>query len=148
MGKRGTTEQFLFPATPGKYEKLNMPQIICGTGGRPTGWLIPKWKSRRRTQVDDYSRKSINELPSMNSSGTGRVEPKRMSKILLLDYFASNMNCMRYLHSDIDTVDRMEILRDLRLGTSFDVLSGINLLREGPRFPEVSTRVAGFWYSG
>lgn len=122
-------------ATPGKYEKANggpvLEQVV-----RPTGLLDPEVEVRpATTQVDD----ALSEIGLRVAQGDRiliTVLTKRMAEDLT-DYLIEHGVRVRYLHSDIDTVERVEIIRDLRLG-EFDVLVGINLLREGLDMPEVS----------
>ena len=103
---------------------------------RPTGLVDPVVEVRPAThQVDDVLQE-IRERVEVNERVLITTLTKRMAE-QLTDYLADNGVKVRYLHSDIDTVERVEILRDLRLGT-FDVLVGINLLREGLDIPEVS----------
>jgi excinuclease ABC subunit B len=103
---------------------------------RPTGLVDPAVEVRPATrQVDDVLQE-IRERVEVNERVLITTLTKRMAE-QLTDYLADNGVKVRYLHSDIDTVERVEILRDLRLG-SFDVLVGINLLREGLDIPEVS----------
>lgn len=122
-------------ATPGKYEALNTGQVIEQVV-RPTGLVDPQIEIRDvRTQVDDLL-SEINIRAKINERVLVTTLTKRMSEDLT-DYLADHGVRVRYLHSDIDTVERTEIIRDLRLG-EFDVLVGINLLREGLDMPEVS----------
>ena len=103
---------------------------------RPTGLIDPELEVRSaNTQVDDV----LGEIKSRVDDGD-RVLITTLTKRMaedLTDYLDENGVRVRYLHSDIDTVERVEIIRDLRLG-AFDVLVGINLLREGLDMPEVS----------
>jgi excinuclease ABC subunit B len=122
-------------ATPADYEKRHTGQVVEQLV-RPTGLVDPEVEVRPAThQVDDV----LGEI---------RLRVERQERVLittltkrmaeqLTDYLGDNGVKVRYLHSDVDTVERVEILRDLRLGT-FDVLVGINLLREGIDLPEVS----------
>ena len=123
-------------ATPGRYELEKTGGVFVEQIIRPTGLLDPRVEVRPITdQVDDL----YGELRAVVAAG-GRalvtVMTKRMAQELT-DYYQELGLKARYLHSDIDTLERMEILRDLRLGV-FDVLIGINLLREGLDIPEVS----------
>ncbi len=122
-------------ATPGPYEEEHAQQIVEQVV-RPTGLIDPEIEVRPvATQVDDV----LSEINKRNQIGERvliTTLTKRMSEDLA-DYLTEHGVKARYLHSDIDTVERMEIIRDLRLGT-FDVLIGINLLREGLDMPEVS----------
>jgi excinuclease ABC subunit B len=103
---------------------------------RPTGLVDPQVEVRpATTQVDDVLQE-IRERVTVGERVLITTLTKRMAE-QLTDYLSDNGVKVRYLHSDIDTVERVEILRDLRLGT-FDVLVGINLLREGLDLPEVS----------
>jgi excinuclease ABC subunit B len=122
-------------ATPGKYEEEYGEQIAEQVV-RPTGLIDPEVEIRPvATQVDDVL-SEINLRADKNERVLITTLTKRMSEDLT-DYLSEHGVRVRYLHSDIDTVERMEILRDLRLG-EFDVLVGINLLREGLDMPEVS----------
>lgn len=123
-------------ATPGDYELEKSAGEVAEQVIRPTGLLDPQIEVRPvGTQVDDllseiYKRAEVNERVLVTTL------TKRMSEDLT-DYLSDHGVKVRYLHSDIDTVERMEIIRDLRAGV-FDVLVGINLLREGLDMPEVS----------
>ncbi|WP_404360287.1 excinuclease ABC subunit UvrB [Methylotuvimicrobium sp. KM1] len=122
-------------ATPGPYEKAHsgvfVEQVV-----RPTGLLDPEIEVRpATTQVDDLL-SEINKRVKVDERVLVTTLTKRMSEDLT-EYLADHDVRVRYLHSDIDTVERVEIIRDLRLG-KFDVLVGINLLREGLDIPEVS----------
>jgi excinuclease ABC subunit B len=122
-------------ATPADYEKRTAGQVVEQLV-RPTGLVDPAVEVRPATrQVDDVLQE-IRERVEVNERVLITTLTKRMAE-QLTDYLADNGVKVRYLHSDIDTVERVEILRDLRLG-SFDVLVGINLLREGLDIPEVS----------
>lgn len=122
-------------ATPGNYEQENSGQIVEQVV-RPTGLVDPLVEVRPAThQVDDVLQE-IRERVEVNERVLITTLTKRMAE-QLTDYLSDNGVKVRYLHSDVDTVERVEILRDLRLGT-FDVLVGINLLREGLDIPEVS----------
>lgn len=122
-------------ATPADYEKKNAGQVVEQLV-RPTGLIDPVVEVRPAThQVDDVLQE-IRERVKVNERVLITTLTKRMAE-QLTDYLNDNGVKVRYLHSDIDTVERVEILRDLRLGT-FDVLVGINLLREGLDIPEVS----------
>ncbi|MEX1199946.1 MAG: excinuclease ABC subunit UvrB [Methylophaga sp.] len=122
-------------ATPGKYEAANAGNIVEQVV-RPTGLVDPEVEIRPvGTQVDDLL-SEIKKRTAVNERVLVTTLTKRMSEDLT-DYLREHNVKVRYLHSDIDTVERMEILRDLRLG-EFDVLVGINLLREGLDLPEVS----------
>ncbi len=122
-------------ATPGNYEADKQGQLVQQLV-RPTGLIDPEPEIRPALhQVDDL----LTEAKARIGAGERilvTVLTKRMAEDLT-DYLADHGVKVRYLHSDIDTVERMEIIRDLRLGV-FDVLVGINLLREGLDIPEVS----------
>ena len=122
-------------ATPADYEKEHAGQVVEQLV-RPTGLIDPVVEVRPATrQVDDVLQE-IRDRVEVNERVLITTLTKRMAE-QLTDYLADNGVKVRYLHSDIETVERVEILRDLRLGT-FDVLVGINLLREGLDIPEVS----------
>jgi len=122
-------------ATPGSYEEEHS-DAIARQVVRPTGLLDPQIEVRPvATQVDDVLSEINKRLP-LNERILILTLTKRMSEDLT-DYLDEHGIRVRYLHSDIDTVERVEIIRDLRLG-EFDVLVGINLLREGLDMPEVS----------
>ena len=122
-------------ATPGPYERDRSSEIIEQLV-RPTGLVDPDVDIRPvATQVDDLL-SEIRLREQRNERVLVTTLTKRMAEDLT-DYLAEHGVKVRYLHSDIDTVERVEIIRDLRLG-SFDVLVGINLLREGLDMPEVS----------
>jgi excinuclease ABC subunit B len=122
-------------ATPAEYERQHADQVVEQVV-RPTGLVDPIIHVRpATTQVDDLMNE-ITDRVSKNERVLVTTLTKRMSE-QLTEFLSDNGVKVRYLHSDIDTVERVEILRDLRLGT-FDVLVGINLLREGLDIPEVS----------
>lgn len=122
-------------ATPGNYENAITGQVVEQVV-RPTGLVDPIVEVRpARTQVDDLLGE-IKLRVAVEERVLVTTLTKRMSEDLT-DYLAEHGIRVRYLHSDIDTVERVEIIRDLRLGV-FDVLVGINLLREGLDIPEVS----------
>lgn len=122
-------------ATPGPYE-LEHANNIAEQVVRPTGLVDPEVSIRPiKNQVDDLC-SEINKATAQNHRVLVTTLTKRMSEDLT-DYLQDQGIKVRYLHSDIDTVERVEIIRDLRLGT-FDVLVGINLLREGLDLPEVA----------
>ena len=122
-------------ATPGNYEKEHQDQVVEQVV-RPTGLVDPEIEVRpATTQVDDLLAE-IRERTARNDRVLVTTLTKRMAEDLT-DYLYDNGVRVRYLHSDIETVERVEIIRDLRLG-AFDVLIGINLLREGLDMPEVS----------
>ena len=122
-------------ATPGNYENEHTDNTVEQLV-RPTGLIDPRIDVRSaKTQVDDV----LSEITRRVTNGE-RVLITTLTKRMaedLTDYLAEHGKRVRYLHSDIGTVERTEIIRDLRLGT-FDVLVGINLLREGLDMPEVS----------
>ena len=122
-------------ATPGPYEKSHAGEVVEQVV-RPTGLVDPGIEVRRAsTQVDDL----LSEIHRRAAAGE-RVLVTTLTKRMaedLTDYLTEHEVRVRYLHSDIETVERVEIIRDLRLG-KFDVLVGINLLREGLDMPEVS----------
>lgn len=122
-------------ATPGNYEKEHS-DAIAEQVVRPTGLTDPEIEIRPvATQVDDLLSEA-HKHAALHERVLVTTLTKRMSEDLT-DYLSEHGIKVRYLHSDIDTVERVEILRDLRLG-KFDVLVGINLLREGLDLPEVS----------
>lgn len=122
-------------ATPGPYEKEKSGQTVDQVV-RPTGLIDPQLEVRpAQTQVDDVL-SEIRHRVEKDERTLITTLTKRMAEDLT-DYLDENGIKVRYLHSDIDTVERVEIIRDLRLG-EFDVLVGINLLREGLDMPEVS----------
>jgi len=122
-------------ATPAQYEKDHAGNVVEQLV-RPTGLIDPEVEVRPAThQVDDVLGE-IRIRVEKNERVLITTLTKRMAE-QLTDYLSDNGVKVRYLHSDVDTVERVEILRDLRLGT-FDVLVGINLLREGLDIPEVS----------
>lgn len=122
-------------ATPGDYEANHAGQVVEQVV-RPTGLVDPRVEVRpASTQVDDL----LSEVNARIAAGE-RVLVTTLTKRMaedLTDYLSEHGVRVRYLHSDIDTVERVEIIRDLRLG-EFDVLVGINLLREGLDIPEAS----------
>ena len=122
-------------ATPGPFELEQTKGVFTEQIIRPTGLLDPECIIRPiSTQVDDL----MHEAKEVAKKG-GRVLVTTLTKKMaedLTDYLMENNVKVRYLHSDIDTLERIQIIRDLRLGT-FDVLVGINLLREGLDIPEV-----------
>ncbi|MFD1098695.1 excinuclease ABC subunit UvrB [Shewanella litorisediminis] len=123
-------------ATPGKYELEKSGDDIAEQVVRPTGLIDPELEVRPvAIQVDDLL-SEVGKRVEVNERVLVTTLTKRMAEDLT-DYLDEHGVKVRYLHSDIDTVERMEIIRDLRLGV-FDVLVGINLLREGLDMPEVS----------
>lgn len=128
-------QMIMVSATPGKYEMEKQGQVVEQVV-RPTGLIDPEVVIRPATsQVDDVL-SEIRLCVERNDRVLITVLTKRMAEDLT-EYLAEHGVRVRYLHSDIDTVERVEIIRDLRLG-NFDVLVGINLLREGLDMPEVS----------
>lgn len=122
-------------ATPADYEKQHSGKVVEQVV-RPTGLVDPVIEVRPvATQVDDLM-SEVHLRTAKNERVLVTTLTKRMAEDLT-DYFSDHQIKVRYLHSDIDTVERVEIIRDLRLG-QFDVLVGINLLREGLDIPEVS----------
>ena len=122
-------------ATPAAYEQQHAGQVVEQVV-RPTGLVDPEVEVRPATnQVDDVLQE-IRIRVEKNERVLITTLTKRMAE-QLTDYLSENGVKVRYLHSDVETVERVEILRDLRLG-AFDVLVGINLLREGLDIPEVS----------
>ena len=122
-------------ATPSVYESEHQAQVVEQVV-RPTGLIDPRIDVRpASTQVDDLM-SEINERVKIGERVLVTTLTKRMAEDLT-EYFSEHRIKVRYLHSDIETVERVEIIRDLRLG-EFDVLVGINLLREGLDIPEVS----------
>ncbi len=130
-----TSQRIYVSATPGSFENEQSGAVIEQVV-RPTGLLDPVVEVRpASTQVDDLL-SEINKRVTNKERVLVTTLTKRMSEDLT-DYLMEHDVKVRYLHSDIDTVERVEIIRDLRLGL-FDVLVGINLLREGLDIPEVS----------
>ena len=132
----GKMRQAMFiSATPAAYEKEHAGQVVEQLV-RPTGLVDPIIEVRPATQQVDDVLQEIRIRVDINERVLITTLTKRMAE-QLTDYLSDNGVKVRYLHSDVETVERVEILRDLRLGT-FDVLVGINLLREGLDIPEVS----------
>ena len=133
--ERLAPQSIFVSATPGPYEQEHAGQVV-ELVVRPTGLVDPEVEIRPAgTQVDDL----LSEIRKVAGQGA-RVLVTTLTKRMaedLTDYLAEHGVRVRYLHSDIDTVERVEIIRDLRLG-EFDVLIGINLLREGLDIPEVA----------
>ena len=130
-----TPQKIYVSATPGKYE-LEHSDNIAELLVRPTGLIDPEIEIRPATsQIDDVIGE-CNERAALKERVLITTLTKRMAEDLT-DYLEENGIRTRYMHSDVDTVERTEIIRDLRLG-HFDVLVGINLLREGLDIPEVS----------
>lgn len=134
---RGMAKQCIYvSATPGPYEKeqsggVNAEQII-----RPTGLLDPKIEIQKSEGQIDHLIGEINKTTEKGEKVLITTLTKKMAESLT-DYLKNAGIRVRYLHSEVDTLERMEILRDLRMDV-FDVLVGINLLREGLDIPEVS----------
>ena len=134
--ERRSPRAIFVSATPGKYEYEHSGGEIVELLVRPTGLIDPEVEIRPvGTQVDDLL-SEITLRVAMGDRVLVTTLTKRMAESLT-DYLAEHDVKVRYLHSDIETVERVEIIRDLRLG-KFDVLVGINLLREGLDMPEVS----------
>lgn len=133
--ERIAPQMIFVSATPGPYEETHAGQVVEQVV-RPTGLVDPQIEVRpASTQVDDL----LSEIGLRVADGD-RVLVTTLTKRMaedLTEYLTDHGVRVRYLHSDIDTVERVEIIRDLRLG-EFDVLVGINLLREGLDMPEVS----------
>ena len=122
-------------ATPGPYERGRADQVVEQVI-RPTGLLDPRVEVRPVTgQIDDLM-EEINARAAKDERVLVTTLTKKMAEDLT-EYFKNAGIKVRYMHSDVETIERMEIIRDLRLG-KFDVLIGINLLREGLDLPEVS----------
>jgi excinuclease ABC subunit B len=134
--ERRAPRSIFVSATPGKYELEKSGDQVVELLVRPTGLIDPEVEIRPvATQVDDV----LSEINLRVKQGD-RVLITTLTKKMaenLTDYLSEHDVKVRYLHSDVDTVERVEIIRDLRLGV-FDVLVGINLLREGLDMPEVS----------
>ena len=131
----GKIHQIIFTsATPGSYEKEKSQQVVEQII-RPTGLIDPEIQVRPiKGQIDDLIGE-INDKIKKNQRVLITTLTKKMAEDLT-NYFKEVGISVRYLHSDVETLERMEIIRDLRLGV-FDVLVGINLLREGLDLPEV-----------
>ena len=133
--ERRMRQAIFVSATPAEYEKQHAGQVVEQVV-RPTGLVDPEVEVRPAThQVDDVLQE-IRERAQKSERVLITTLTKRMAE-QLTEYLTDNGVKVRYLHSDVDTVERVEIIRDLRLG-AFDVLVGINLLREGLDIPEVS----------
>jgi excinuclease ABC subunit B len=133
--ERQVRQAIFVSATPADYEKKHAGQVVEQVV-RPTGLVDPEVILRpASSQVDDLL-SEVNKRVKVNERVLVTTLTKRMAEDLT-DYLAEHGVKVRYLHSDIDTVERVEIIRDLRKGL-FDVLVGINLLREGLDIPEVS----------
>ncbi|SDA12190.1 Excinuclease ABC subunit B [Nitrosospira sp. Nsp18] len=122
-------------ATPAEFERVHSGQVVEQVV-RPTGLVDPQIEVRPATTQIDNLMSEVSLRTAKGERVLVTTLTKRMSEDLT-DYFSDHGIKVRYLHSDIDTVERVEIIRDLRLG-KFDVLVGINLLREGLDIPEVS----------
>ena len=123
-------------ATPAEYEREQSGGVTAEQVIRPTGLLDPEIDVRKTEgQIDDLI-SEINKTTAKNQRVFVTTLTKKMAESLT-DYLEKAGIKAKYLHSDIDTLERLEIIRDLRLG-KFDVLVGINLLREGLDIPEVS----------
>ncbi len=134
--ERLAPQMIFVSATPGPYELKHSVGSVVEQVVRPTGLVDPAVDVRAvRTQVDDVL-SEINRTVARGERVLITTLTKRMAEDLT-DYLREHGVKVRYLHSDIETVERVEIIRDLRLGT-FDVVVGINLLREGLDLPEVS----------
>ena len=133
--ERLAPQMIFVSATPGPYEYAHMGQLVEQVV-RPTGLLDPEVEVRPAgTQIDDVLGE-INQCVALRERVLITTLTKRMAEDLT-EYLAEHKVRVRYLHADIETVERVEIIRDLRLGR-FDVLVGINLLREGLDMPEVA----------
>lgn len=133
--EQAAPQTIFISATPGPYEDEHSGQVVEQVV-RPTGLLDPQIQIRpASTQVDDLL-SEINRRVAKQERVLVTVLTKRMAEDLA-EYYDEHGIRARYLHSDIDTVERVEIIRDLRIG-EFDVLIGINLLREGLDIPEAS----------
>jgi len=133
--ERLAPQMIFVSATPGPYEKQKSGQVVEQVV-RPTGLLDPSIEIRPvRTQVDDVL-SEIQRCTALQQRVLITTLTKRMAEDLS-EYLHEHAIRVRYLHADIETVERVEIIRDLRLGR-FDVLVGINLLREGLDMPEVA----------
>lgn len=128
-------QRIFVSATPGKYETDKSGRIV-ELVVRPTGLVDPKIEVKPAINQVDNLLSEIHKYAPKNQRVLVTVLTKRMAEDLT-DYLDENGIRVRYLHSDIDTIERIEIIRDLRLG-EFDVLVGINLLREGLDIPEVA----------
>jgi excinuclease ABC subunit B len=131
-----TGQTIYVSATPGDYELQKSEGVVVEQLIRPTGLLDPEIEVRpSKNQIDDL----LDEIDKVLKRGERVLVTtltKRMAEELSKYLLKLNISC-RYIHSEVDTVERVEIMRDLRLG-NFDVLVGVNLLREGLDLPEVS----------
>ncbi|MCI5536550.1 MAG: UvrB/UvrC motif-containing protein, partial [Clostridiales bacterium] len=123
-------------ATPAPYEKEQSGGVSAEQIIRPTGLLDPIIETHSTEEQMDHLIGEINKVTAKGERVLVTTLTKKMAESLT-DYLKNTGIKVRYLHSEIDTLERMEIIRDLRLG-AFDVLVGINLLREGLDIPEVS----------
>lgn len=131
-----TTQMLFVSATPADYELQRSQGVVVEQVIRPTGLLDPKVEVRpSQNQIDDLLDEISNTIRA-NERVLVTTLTKRMAEELTKYLTKLNINS-RYIHSDVDTLERVEIMRDLRLGR-FDVLVGVNLLREGLDLPEVS----------
>ena len=128
-------QRIFLSATPSKYELENSGNVV-ELVARPTGLTDPEVEVRPATHQEDDLHAEIIKCVDRGDRVLVTVLTKRMAEDLT-EYLDENGTRVRYLHSDIETVERVEIIRDLRLG-AFDVLVGINLLREGLDIPEVA----------
>ncbi|MBN3034427.1 MAG: excinuclease ABC subunit UvrB [Bacteroidales bacterium] len=133
----GITGQVIYvSATPGEYELQRAGGVVVEQLIRPTGLLDPVIEVRpSRNQIDDLM-EQIEQRITVNERVLVTTLTKRMAEELTKYLTRYSIRC-RYIHSEVETLERVEIMRDLRLGT-FDVLVGVNLLREGLDLPEVS----------
>jgi excinuclease ABC subunit B len=127
---------FYVSATPGDYELKKSGGVFVEQVIRPTGLIDPEVVVEKATHQVDHLQAEIRKVVDQGGRVLVTTLTKRMSEDLTEYYHETGIR-VRYLHSDIKTLERMEILRDLRLG-EFDVLIGINLLREGLDLPEVA----------
>ncbi len=134
--EKGLNKTIYVSATPGEYELEKTKGEVVEQVARPTGLLDPAVEVRPATQQVDDLLKEIRKRVEKNQRVLVTTLTKKLAEDLTR-YYQSQGIKVKYLHSDIETLERVEILRDLRLGT-FDVLVGINLLREGLDLPEVS----------
>ena len=133
--ERRMRQAIFVSATPAEYEKTHAGKVVEQVV-RPTGLVDPQVEVRPAMHQVDYVLQEIRLRSDLGERVLITTLTKRMAE-QLTDYLSDNGVRVRYLHSDVDTVERVEIIRDLRLG-AFDVLVGINLLREGLDIPEVS----------
>ncbi|MCK4288316.1 MAG: UvrB/UvrC motif-containing protein, partial [Bacteroidales bacterium] len=131
-----TGQTIYVSATPADYELKKSEGIVVEQLIRPTGLLDPVIEVRPSLNQIDELLEEINIVVNKNERALVTTLTKRMAEELTKYLSNINIKC-RYIHSDVDTIERVEIMRDLRLG-AFDVLVGVNLLREGLDLPEVS----------